>query len=814
MLAVTRKYYSIIIIILLTLLLVPLVKSQSSNELKMVFFFPFQKFNKTGIYDYARGYNLLNGSGYLNTTRCILGKCVFYPSQILADKYSSINSSLKLTFGNQISVSFWIRLQGTLIGANNAFIQSNNIPQTGTFRVYMPSGVNNGVRLLIVVNSSYNFEALIQNTTTGSWYNKYVHVVAIFNGTHGYGYINGTKTAVTAITTPLGSVKANNSRGINIGLRLGSAGGPNDNLANFDEVYIFNRSLRDDEVKQLFNLKYSQPRIRNITFRKQVLNSGINYTRNLSFSISLLCFSNDITRIVTYINKTIYQSQIASCNNQTSIFTSWYQHSIQKKFNITIVLNNTYHSNESIYLGNRSFTSDLTNPSVVIANATTSTFTFSFGTASITINTSHKCTDVIYPSLRYKLVADTSTVYSLNLSNATLKNNRTTISTVSELLFSCGDPFGNTTFSISTGLESALLILMNEKTGRPFVVSNLTSARIWVDGNSTYYDLKTNNRNNITYFSNNFNKLRVELGYKDGTFINRYIDISLLGSTVQVCANNQTIPHYDQFIISGSSKPVEIQNSFFNCYIIADYTRFGYQDGNFILASTSDTNYNIYGYVNGIRTFLSSLDGKVSTNIYLDSLLLGIQQVEAVLSGSGLSIRKREGANGVDTKIIDISYLNIIDHITSSNITIYRRDNDAIVLSQSSFANSSNWSIAFNYAGLLGISNNTVFEAVIKNVVAGSVKTVTATFTTNLGVPVLESALGFTVAFLLLIFGLTLTKASTALGFFGGIITVSATAILAFTEKTWYVNLLLAVTIVIIIYMLTPFFYQRTTEVV
>lgn len=770
------------------------------QDLKIKHFYSFDTWLKPNILNDATGvYDLTNGTrGYRNTTSCFNGACIYFAK---SHTYTTNATKYVNTYGN-ISIAFWFRGYGG--SGDTSLIKTTNAQQKGTFDIQIRQSSNELIIRVYNTSVGSGFLSFISSSAIQS--GKSYHAVMVFNGTHIIGYINGTKTAVSTVLRKNNFFTNFTGIKISYGANLGTTG-----YGNIDDIYIFNRSITESEIYALYKNHYSSSMLNSVSYNNYVTKTAINYSRNLSYNINYTCYSDITTRLVRYINGSVNNTIVLTCINTTSLYSGNYNHKKATDYKISFKINNSYITNSS-YTGNRTIKPDLFKPNIMLANISMPS---AFTTGANSLNISLKCNDSGYPNTKYKIVLNSAVVYTTNYTSQTLLKNITTPADGSnQLILSCGDPFGNSTQYNQFTASYDLLVLIEEKTGRRFQVTNVTSARVYIDGNTTSYDFKANNRNNVSYSTlGNNTKLRIELGYKDGNLISRYIDTSLTSSPVRICANNETIIHYQQLVISGSEKVVAIKNSFSNCYIVYDTTRFAYQSGYFILSWSIDSMYNIYGRLNNVITQLSNLDGRVENTIYLDKLILESQRVQRNIIGAGLAISKLEDGS-TDTRTIQVTYLNLLDDIDSINLTIIRKDTREVLLTQSTFSNMTYWTSNFNYASIANLTNNTALQAIVQYVADGDLYTMKRDFTIGLGYPFLSSQFGFAIAFLLLLFGFTLTKTSSTFGWIGIFVLVAGIGILGYTAKEWYVYLLMAIHFIILVYTLMPLFYQSTTEAV
>lgn len=247
------------------------------TAIKLKEYYNFENVTKSGIFDASfNGRIALNNTGQINKTHCISGYCFSYGAIGRFSKNGTVYTDSFTTF----TVSLW--LKGTSMGgtADNSFVRSDNEGYSGTFTLQRAgtASAGNGKVVLRLYNSSVGSGYYFNLSSSALQSNKWYNVIAIFNGTHVYGFVNGTKSAAVRIPNPNKFLK-NSS-----GLRFGYLGATVPNvMLNIDELYVFNRSITDYEAQLLFENRYSNLSLfANISTCNQLNN--ITYARFTSFN--------------------------------------------------------------------------------------------------------------------------------------------------------------------------------------------------------------------------------------------------------------------------------------------------------------------------------------------------------------------------------------------------------------------------------------------------------------------------------------------------------------------------------------------------
>lgn len=564
----------------------------------------------------------------------------------------------------------------------------------------------------------------------------------------------------------------------------------------YNKTYLlYNVSLDlSASMVQLFQLY-------NWTYSNYIINTGVNYTRVLNYAINYTCNSDYSTNLLRYINGTYDSSLSLSCGNSSAIYTGTYQYWKEGAYNISFYLNTSYLpilNNDTT--GYADFYSDLYAPSATI-NITVNN-SFSYTTANISLY----CYDTAQPTLHYNLTFNDNNLYYNNRSNGYNQSNTSAISNGENIaLGACSDFLSETNVTTSITAYQKLLFLIDERLNTLFDVSNISRARVYFDDNSTYFDYKTANVSSVNITAAGTVKLRFDLGYSDGTTITRYVDLSLTGDDVRVCANTEGVTHYEQIILASRERRVIMNSIFANCLVAADYTRFGYQDYYSLKAYTIAQPYDLYHYNNGVEELLANYDGSISTYINIDVLEFNKRTYNFGITRDALTFKKSDLAS----YLMEIYYKNYAEDNENITLQITRLDTDIVVYTQSAFNDSNEFSINWDFSSLTNISNSTLFEAIVyKTSTSGTADSKIVYFNLAGQTGIFNSPFGMTIAILILLFGLTFTAVRYSLGWFGAIMAFIAIIVLSLTIKTWAVIMMMGICAIVFIYILLTLIKQ------
>lgn len=167
-----------------------------------------------------------------------------------------------------------------------------------------------------------------------------------------------------------------------------------------------------------------------------------------------------------------------------------------------------------------------------------------------------------------------------------------------------------------------------------------------------------------------------------------------------------------------------------------------------------------------------------------------------------------------DTSLL-IYYLNLAGDNVDLNVYITREDTNAVVYNSSSFVDPNNVTIEFDWSALSGVDNTTLFRVVAVGTDSdGDDSSVWQYF--NIGGRTgtsLNSGVGFLIAFLITIFGLTLSVSRLSFSWLGIFVCITSIMVLTFTISTWYVLMLQALNVILILFIGITMTWQNYSEV-
>lgn len=533
--------------------------------------------------------------------------------------------------------------------------------------------------------------------------------------------------------------------------------------------------------------------------------NGTSYTRMLNYNVTVYgCWNWTTVYLTRYINDSVLDSlntDITSmCGEgvQNTTISSSYTPTTEGFFNIKFTPENFYYFSQDSW--NTPFVGDLNDPTVVF-NAEDIVQGF---VADYQTDLSLRCIDTVAPYLYYNLTVNDDVLFSgFKVNNATQTNESTLGDGANVAIGTCGDFFTNVSTTTNFTAYARNIAIVDEITGEPYNISNASSLRIWFDDNSSYFDFKANSSYQVGVIGVDETRLRLNIEYANGDIITRYLNlIYMQEDNATICANLDNVQHFEQLAISASSsKPAIIKNQYTNCYIASDFTRFAYEGAFSLPFFTIASIYYLYTFDDGQQVLLSSLDGTLQTLIDLDNLLFSQTEYNVGVSSDPLVFSR------YDNDTVLIYYKNYGAGKAAQNLVIYRTDTNTLLSNISSITNPNEFTYYFNWGTLSNINQSTVFKVVLTSTETDGSQTVkTYYFNTEGADGFIPSVIGVVIAMFLIFFGITLTRADFAFGFFGIFIYIAALGVLAFTVSVWYVVFIQVVTAISLLYSVITLF--------
>ena len=522
-----------------------------------------------------------------------------------------------------------------------------------------------------------------------------------------------------------------------------------------------------------------------VSYSNYVLSGGTKYVRSLDYNIFSACSSDiEFTRVVTGSSNLTFT---VPCVGGSANASSSIQLVSEGFFNISFATSVGSSSPERFF-------SDLNNPTTTLSQNLSS----KVSAGPVGSDLFLRCQDSAFPNLNY-------TIYTTNFQNLTTLSNGSTWNQTATLTQGqvvtgvCGDPFGNTSQTISNTIVSKRYFLVDELTGVRFDLSQVRNATVWINNQSLALSLKTTNITNFSVSGLTTTWFTVVLDYADigQTYpvITRYISLDLLGTENNICANPINRTHYLQFLTAGVAQAAVVRNTFTQCVILADTTRFTSQD--FLLSSayTIESNYYLSTVQSGRDVFLGSLIGSLETSTNLDNLIFVAQGYNINQGGQVLVSESYSNATiRFDFRNTGVSYI-------AGTFEVRDQGTDGLLFSTSSFTDPNEFTVYFDFSSQ-GLSNTTLLIARFTGTTAANEDQVTE-ITVSLNAAQQSDAYGplyVVLAFFILFLSIGIASIKLQFGWFGVAMGFAALVIASLGGSEWYVRFTQFVCLVVIVY--------------
>lgn len=524
--------------------------------------------------------------------------------------------------------------------------------------------------------------------------------------------------------------------------------------------------------------------LNSVTYGNYTSYMTMNWTRVLNYTLNYTC--NGGLNLSVYAGNTVNRTENLTCDNSYHIYSGTYRHGSEGNYTIAMLLDDG--AAETFYY-NSTFMSDLYNPDINI------NFTFNEGFTDQLANVTLWCNDSALGWLWYNLTFNGASLYNANYTGGSNVTNRTTYNHgLNNVTGQCIDLFGRVSRNYLEYVYFTRFALIDERTRSNFTVTNCSSAKIYYN-NVSYYDLINNATSHANFTGSSNTQIRVELIYDRSGVINTYIDTSLLSSDVRVCANPDDVTRYAEYIYSATEKPALLKNTYAECYVAADYTRFAYENSLLLKGITIDAQYILYTYDNGQLITLGGIDGSVSSNINLDTLIFNQNAYDLNILTEAIAFEK-----DADFPQVTIYYKNQAGEVISGELTIYNMDDNTELFTQTDFSDPNEFTTYFSWAAVANVTNATIFKAIYTKETEAGEESLTRYFGIDGNAGILNNKVAIAIAILLLIFGLSFAISRITFSWFGIFIEIAALFVLTAGTGGWIINFLIALDIIIIVY--------------
>lgn len=691
--------------------------------------------------------------------------------------YTAGNATItaKSIYNSSSILSFSIRIQnGTTI--------RNKYTSTGTILTNINTTYAKRLVNITFYNNSNHFNQTILN------YNFSAHSNTIqINATRSFTYLNVKNQYNSSQVLTLFNVTVN---GLTTYLNVNKSSKIflNDNNLNtiqIRKINYFNTTLSNKNTSANYTV-YLKPYFYyfSLTYSNYTSFASKNYTRRLRYEVNLSC--KNATYFTIYENTVPVELQSITCYNQTYKYNYSHVSTREGQINISVKVSSP---NSNSFKGNKTFYWDIYNPRAIVGLTSSTGFS---NAANITLT----CIDNMISSLRYNLTYKGIRYFYGNKTNNTQQKNSTTIINGNNTVYGkCKDLFGTTSNQTSSTIYSKEILLINEKTNALLDITKITGAKVYYS-NSSYYDFKSAGKNRVNFTIINTSSIRFEFTDALNQVVTRYIDLFLIPENqMRICANVNDFTIIQNTLYSGLQRPIALKNTYSDCYVAADYTRFVYQDTNILNSFTINSLYYLYLSNGSALTFLSALDGGLSGSHNVDALEFSRNGYNIQVAGDSVSVSKA-GLNAVD-----IRYENLNEDSLSTNFKIYDMTNYTEVYNID-IPDPNYYYFVFNYS-MMSITNNTLFKIYITKTTSSGQSFVKRYFTPDGSVGLLQNNIATALSVLLKIFGFTSFSVGSIFGFIGLVLIIIDLAVLsAAVGGSWYIMMLAGMDIIIAIFII------------
>ena len=526
------------------------------------------------------------------------------------------------------------------------------------------------------------------------------------------------------------------------------------------------------------------------SFNNYVTYNNENYAKTLSLEYSARCgyLGKSIWLNITANNSVIYSHSI-TCDNSTYSFSQNYQHPNEGNLTIQISL---YKSDNSTIAESQSFTyfSDLNPPTITIS------YNFTYGFRSnIQEQVNFSVSDSISPIQFCDLIINSQSYENVSFGNNQTSYNFNLIDGYNEFKATCKDLVNNQASNSSTKkVWLKKFILIEEDSGNTFSsFGEMDTLRAISEKTQEIYDFLDKNDTEIYFASPEVDVIRFEKRYADSPNDLLYIDLNLdlIESETRICvAKPQTF--YEIVFYSSTNKPIAVKNNLGQCYVLADYTKYAYQDALMAKAYTIKSLYYLYTYDNNQKVFLATIDGSVATSVALDVLESTQKSYTFSLTTDDISISKYTNTT------LKIYYKNLNND--NSRVEIQILDGSNVIFSHTETENPNEFTLYFDYS-TLNLQNNLLKIVLTKYRNDGSISTISRVFNLSGASGLLHPMIAIAFSTILIFFSLTFVAIRYVFGWFGMISLIVALAITTLAPPTPELTLIQVLIIIMLVFI-------------
>lgn len=535
----------------------------------------------------------------------------------------------------------------------------------------------------------------------------------------------------------------------------------------------------------------------NITIEDYTTYDGNNYINALDYNISYRCgaLGREVDINLFLDDGNVLQHSL-TCDNSVNFIETVYNFPENGAHNLKIKLDAVQDIDNNV-LFDVNFIVDLNAPQIIAHDVNNSLgfFTSDNSTAWLV------CNDNESPILFYEILQNDVNIMDLNTMPGDLNTVDVDLNNgVNNFVFNCRDLAGNYDSDLNElNVYAKYFALIDEDDRNAFNLDNCKSLVAYSYDSNFFYDFKTEDKTAIYYFSQLDDAIRFEIIYDNvGTdvLITREFDMSVLDDqNINVCAP-QLQSFFQQIFISTSERQIIAINNFANCYLVAAKTKYAFSNVFSLDTYTIAKPYYLYTFQENQKALLALIDGGKATEINIDMMEFAGSTIGFNVAADEVSIVPH------DVNIVRIYYQNIGAKNSSVSFEIF--DGSTSIWSYIETTNPDEITIYFNFS-TIDINAELLELRVNVMPIDGEAETIRRYFTLTGSAGILNPGIAITIAFIVLILGLTMVAKRIALGWFGLVIGGIALAVLSFAPSVWYVTFAQAITVMVTIFIALGF---------
>lgn len=348
--------------------------------------------------------------------------------------------------------------------------------------------------------------------------------------------------------------------------------------------------------------------------------------------------------------------------------------------------------------------------------------------------------------------------------------------------------------------------VVNEKTGVPLsTYADFNLLRLTMDINN-FFNFNAANGNYVMVSSLNPETLRLDVNYITippiETFKNFNLEVISPDENIDICVAQPYVNLSEQKFISSQKDAVIMRHTISNCYSIADYTKYSYNNLLSNNTATLNASYYLYYFDGSIRVLLTNIDGSAALIHNLQTLRLNRTDFNILITTDTVAVSPLYDPltkNNVPN-VLQIFYRSLESNNISLNLKIF---NGATLLNEFTETINPNeiiWDWNYSTFGLL--DSNMLRLVVTKTNATGKIDTFNHYFNIS-GVDysgTLNPSIAILLGAVVLIFGMTIVSRQFAFGWWGVLIGLLAIGLVALAPGVWWLNVFMATCIVILLF--------------